>query len=316
LIAAVLGGFALVALFLYLRPNTNPGARRRMPSVCGQFALVVILTLSQSSQLLSAQANTTARGVEFAAAVNHTAKDMKVEGNLYLPRGIVRVRAVLVVINFGLGARAIYHDPEWLKFSETLGLALLHVKLSNISLDSTAPVWNEASLGGGEGLVILLKRLAQESGHMELENAPLVFWGHSAAGPFGATLALLYPQRTLAFVRYHSGARPLEANMTVLSQIPALAFVGGKIPSALSAPSVWPPGINIAREKAASATANFGGGSRTRQLRLRGGKNFVGVDAPSADKHDEAYVLVGHATGRPRRSPEGAQAAFAINTAC
>ena len=73
---------------------------------------------------------------------------------------------------------------------------------------------------------MLLQRLAQESGHQELADAPLLLWGQSAAGSFAATFAALRPQRTIAFVRYHSaGAGLLGGDIKVLSQIPALLLV-------------------------------------------------------------------------------------------
>jgi len=81
-------------------------------------------------------------------------------------------------------------------------------------------------------LLILLQRLAQESGHQEVMNAPLLFLGHSAAGPFGPTFASAHPERTIAFVGYHSGGSggggARWADMKVLSQIPGLLLAGGK----------------------------------------------------------------------------------------
>ena len=74
---------------------------------------------------------------------------------------------------------------------------------------------------GADGLLLLLQRLAQESGHQELADAPLLLWGHSAGGAFAASFAALYPRRTIAFVGYHGWPE-------VLSQVPALLFAGAK----------------------------------------------------------------------------------------
>jgi hypothetical protein len=71
------------------------------------------------------------------------------------------VRAIIVVINFGLGGRAIYHHPEWLPFSESQQVGLLHARISTISLGSAAAVWNDANLGGADGLLLLLERFAR-----------------------------------------------------------------------------------------------------------------------------------------------------------
>jgi len=77
-----------------------------------------------------------------------------------------------------------------------------------------------------DDLVVLLQRFAQESGHPELSDVPLVLWGHSAAGGFGPRVFLpRYPQRIIALVLYHANAGdPSKA----LSQTPTLIFKGGK----------------------------------------------------------------------------------------
>ena len=80
---------------------------------------------------------------------------------------------------------------------------------------------------GADALPPLLQRLAQESGHPELIDAPLVFWGHSGAGTVATAFAGRFPERTLAFVRYHTGPT-LAADLSVVSQIPALFLAGGQ----------------------------------------------------------------------------------------
>jgi len=169
-------------------------------------------------------------GAEFAAAVNLLQKGVKVEGTFFLPQNVNRVRSVIVVVNFGLGG-AFYYDPQLRKLSETLESGLLHATISNIGQSGQTDVVRNAGVGGADGLLLLLERLAQESGHRELTDAPLLLWGHSAAGSFVSTFAALHPQRTIAFVRYHSaGAGLLDVNIKVLSQLPALLLVAGTDP--------------------------------------------------------------------------------------
>jgi hypothetical protein len=74
---------------------------------------------------------------------------------------------------------------------------------------------------------MLLQRLAQESGHPELADAPLLFWAHSAAGGFEPTFALAHPDRTIGFIQYHSGSGA-TAVPKALSEIPGLILKGGK----------------------------------------------------------------------------------------
>ena len=163
------------------------------------------------------------RGVEFAAAVNLPQKDMRVFGTLFLPQQVSLVRAVIVVLRWGNGS-LFYPDPEVRRLVEATQSALLLADFATI----TNPIHNAPRLDGADGLLMLLQRLAQESGRQEITNAPLLFWGHSAATSFGSQFAGLYPERTLAFVRYHAGSLAvLGGHMEVVRKIPALFLIAG-----------------------------------------------------------------------------------------
>jgi hypothetical protein len=163
------------------------------------------------------------RGMEFAAAVDLIQKDLKVEGRLFLPGKVVRARAIIVVMRWGNGS-LVYDDPRWRRLAETLDVCLLRADFSTMSTPINF-MPGRAEVGGADGLSLLVQRLAQESRHQELTTAPLLFWGHSAAGGWGATFATLYPQRTIAAVFYQSGAG--GADMKAMSHIPALIVKDG-----------------------------------------------------------------------------------------
>jgi hypothetical protein len=214
-----------------------------MRSTCADLALIVVIAVSHDAQPLACQSDTDpVRGRELAAAVNLHQKDIKAEGTLFVPREVRHVRAVIVVINWGM-SQYLYEDPRWRKLSEGLALGLLHVRIGNIATGvetrvtpsgrvvpnlspERRPERNAAVDGVSDALFTVLDRLAQESGHQELKRAPLLFWGHSAGGSFGPTFAALYPGRTLAFIRYHTHQRGLPLEMRVVSRIPALLFAG------------------------------------------------------------------------------------------
>ncbi len=159
------------------------------------------------------------RGVEFAAAVNLLTQDVKVAGTLFLPQKVSRVRSVIVVIGYGRGER-FFADAQVRRLAEKTESALLLAAFPTIATPISYLPRN-AGMGGADGLLMLLRRLAQESAHPELTDSPLLFWGHSGAGTFGTTFAALHPQRTIAFVRYQSGP-VADGDMKLLSQIPAL----------------------------------------------------------------------------------------------
>ena len=175
---------------------------------------------------LARAANTT-RGMEFAASVNLRAKGVKVEGLIFLPAKVNRAQAVIVVIGWGRGFD-VYQDSEWRKLSAVLQAGLLQARITPIDTETQGgPFVNSADRGGGDGLLMLMERLAQESGHQELANAPLLLWAHSAAGGFGPSFASAHPDRTIGFITYHSGGRATTVPKA-LSQVPALFLKGGK----------------------------------------------------------------------------------------
>ncbi|MFC1736637.1 alpha/beta hydrolase family protein [Candidatus Hydrogenedentota bacterium] len=160
-------------------------------------------------------------------------KDVKVEGTLFLSRNVTRVRGMIVVIHWGM-SKAVFEAPEWRRFAESLECGLLHARIRSVDPARSAGfadrqrVVRDASVGGGEGLLVLLDRLATLSRHPELKDADILIWGHSAAGSFGISFAEMLPERTIGFIRYHSHRRGASTDMTVVAQIPALLIAGGK----------------------------------------------------------------------------------------
>lgn len=163
------------------------------------------------------------RGVEFAASINSVRQDLKIEGRLFLPSKVSRVRAVVVMI--GWSDFSIDSDPQWRKLSETLQLGLLYGRMNRIEVglnNRYGEGVGSADRGGADGVVVLLQRLARESGHPELVAAPLLFSGPFGVGP---TFAASYPQRTIGFVTMQS---TLRREFVPLSQVPALIFAWGE----------------------------------------------------------------------------------------
>ena len=136
-----------------------------------------------------------------------------------------------------------FRDQAWRRLADACECALLHLRLGTIRPEADAVlaangmvihsgisnrVIRTAAEGGAEALLVILQRLGQDSAHKELKDAPLLFWGWSAAASFGTTFAEIYPERTVALIRYHSHLRGLSPNLKVLKNIPALLIAGGK----------------------------------------------------------------------------------------
>ena len=212
-------------------------------------------------------------GTEFAAALNLPEKGMKVEGTLFLPPNVDQVRAVIVLLNSGTSwdgmGGAFYLDPELRRLSDSLSCALLLPRITSTSMTDSASapafghvdVLRNAGVGGAEGLLKLLERLAAESRHPEVAAAPLLLWGHSRTGHFAATFAALQSPRVVAVVGYHSGAVGLAGHdLDVLRKIPALILMAkADIPNAYRPGFRMPPAETVWRSgRAVGAPWTFG----------------------------------------------------------
>jgi ankyrin repeat protein len=204
-------------------------------------------------------------GAEFVAGANLVEKNVKAEGTVFVPDNVRRVRAVIVLaeswpesergaVDLATGLRlpdrpladlavGRFRDQAWRRLSRTTECALLHLRLGTIRAESSAGievngvlirngvpnrVVRDAAAGGADALLVILQRLAEESAHQELKDAPVLLWGWSASASFGTTFAAGYPERTVAFVRYHTHLRGLSPELNVLKYIPALLVAGGK----------------------------------------------------------------------------------------
>ena len=170
-------------------------------------------------------------GAEFTADVNLTEKNVKAEGTIFVPRKVPRVRAVIVTVGraplVDLTAEPFY---LWRTLSETSECAVLYLRLGTIRPDPEAgPVFiRNAAAGGADALFAILQRLGEQSAHPELNDVRVLLWGGSSGAGFGTTFAELYPERTVAFIRYHAHLRGWSPNLKVLREIPALLIAGGK----------------------------------------------------------------------------------------
>lgn len=198
------------------------------------YALAILIAASVPTFAQTGPTGT--QGTEFAAAINLLQSNVKVIGTLFLPQKVSRVRAVIVVLRWGNGS-LLYPDAEFRRLSETTESGLLLTDFATMTGAETSyrPRYSPDRVNG---LVMLLQRLALESGHQELTDAPLLFWGHSEAGGFGPRFAAVHAERTIAFIAYQSAAGPLDQGVKIQNQIPAL-FLGDGMGSAPAVQAAW-----------------------------------------------------------------------------
>jgi hypothetical protein len=166
-------------------------------------------------------------GFEFVAAANLRDIDRKIEGRVFIPQDVASIRTVLATTDWGLG-HEFYFDAPLRAVLTSSQSAVLTFRVTSLGPKTEASFLQQqgASDGGAEALIQLLKSLARDSGHPELEFVPLVFFGHSAGTTFGLQFATIHPEQTVALIRYHF--QGIADNLDVLSKIPILFLVGGK----------------------------------------------------------------------------------------
>jgi hypothetical protein len=147
---------------------------------------------------------------------------------VFVPASVRRVRAVAVFIDREYD-RYMYDDRDWRTMCSQAACALLRLGLPN---NDSAPPDSQrvrnAAIGGDSAVFTALRLAAARTGHPELQQVGLVFFGLSASGNFGLTFASLHPERTIAVVRYHSHLRGLRVDTTMLARIPSLTITGAE----------------------------------------------------------------------------------------
>jgi hypothetical protein len=82
--------------------------------------------------------------------------------------------------------------------------------------------------GSGQALLDAISHFAQESGHPELTNSPLLFWGHSAGGQFNYEFACWKPERVIAFVVNKGGFYYTALASKGTRDVPGIFYTGEK----------------------------------------------------------------------------------------
>lgn len=170
----------------------------------------------------------------------------KAEFRLWLPDEPGTLRGVLVAVHgSNADSRPWVKQSSWKEFTEGRnvnvrasywqdialrhGLALLGCHITdkrheNMFIEEYAKV----EAGSGQALLDALTDLAGQSGHPELADAPLAFWGMSAGGQFNYEFACWRPERTIAFVLNKGGIYYTALAPQAARDVPGILFVGEK----------------------------------------------------------------------------------------
>jgi len=116
---------------------------------------------------------------------------------LHLPDGGREVKAVLYC-HQNMTEEVLFRSEFFVHKMDSLGVAMAFVQRGSQN-------WDESD-GCRERFLAIMKDLALKSGHPELENAPIIPFGHSAQATFPWNFAAWNPDRTLCIISYHGDA--------------------------------------------------------------------------------------------------------------
>jgi poly(3-hydroxybutyrate) depolymerase len=154
----------------------------------------------------------------------------KAEFRLWLPPGIDRARATLVLVPGSNGdGRAMVEDTAWRAFAQRNHLAIVACRFTDKPHDQGfIEEYVAVASGSGAALLSALTAFARDAHHPELADSKLLFWGMSAGGQFNYEFAAWRPERVIAFVVNKGGIYYTALAPRAARAVPALLFVGGK----------------------------------------------------------------------------------------
>lgn len=143
---------------------------------------------------------------------------------LYVPDSVPKVRAVIALVP-GLDGdgRRMADNPAWQALAERTQSCLLACFMKG----NVGGSYYEAEKWSGKIFLEVLKKLALESKHPEIADAPIALWGHSAGGQFNYNFACWKPERTVAFIANKGAYYGLNAKPSV-RKVPGLWILGAK----------------------------------------------------------------------------------------
>jgi pimeloyl-ACP methyl ester carboxylesterase len=168
----------------------------------------------------------------------------KAEFRLWVPEKPEKLRGILVLIHgSNMDARPWVEASRWREMSNEVkmntteyfwqdlatrnGLGLLGCNFTDKPHeDMFIEEYCNVGLGSGQALLDALKELAKLSGHIEIAEAPLIFWGISAGGQYSYEFTCWRPDRVLCFVLNKGGIYYTALASKSARMVPGILFIG------------------------------------------------------------------------------------------
>jgi hypothetical protein len=161
-----------------------------------------------------------------------------VQMRMYVPDGLPVIRGILLYGN-GAGGddRSKANRAHYQAFADNIGFAIVATARMDRYMRSAAEIGSNYNSwappgGGGDGRRLLegLGQLADASGHPELLNAPVLFWGFSGAGQMAYEYNAWKPERTIAYSLNKGRYYTTEITSEAARRTPGLLFAGQNDP--------------------------------------------------------------------------------------
>ena len=142
--------------------------------------------------------------------------------DLFIPINVARVRGVLLFASAGVG-EAEFDNAVWRTSAAINGYGLVRVGFRDAP--GKPQLWDVP-----RQMAIMVSRalnvLATKSGHHELSDCPIIFWGHSAGGFWQMRAMPHLAARTAGFVAFHGSLTSHALYSPDVLQIPGLFLIG------------------------------------------------------------------------------------------
>lgn len=149
---------------------------------------------------------------------------------LWYPDDIKYMKGIIILVPGSNGdGRKMSEDPFWQEVAARNKMAIAACFFTDLQHENMdIEHYINVKEGSGQALLDALKHFGVKSGHTELAEAPLFFWGMSAGGEYNWEFVCWKPERVIGFVVnkggvYYTALAPARARM-----VPGIFFTGEK----------------------------------------------------------------------------------------
>jgi hypothetical protein len=149
---------------------------------------------------------------------------------LWYPDDYKTIMGILVLMPGSNGdGRGLVDDIFWQKLAQKYHFALMGCYFTDYQHENMEiENYTNVKEGSGQALLDVMTLFGKKSGHVELANAPILLWGHSAGGEFNYEFVCWKPDRVIAFVVNKGGFYYSALASKQARNVPGIFFIAEK----------------------------------------------------------------------------------------